>query len=67
MILIGVGGIFTSDDLYRKISLGAHLAQVYTGWVYGGPSMVPTALRGLAERMDREGISDLGGLRGTGL
>ena len=67
MILIGVGGIFTADDLYRKISLGAHLAQVYTGWVYGGPSMVPTVLCGLAERMDREGLSDLAALRGTAL
>ena len=67
MILIGVGGIFTADDLYRKLALGAHLAQVYTGWVYGGPSMVPTVLRGLAERMEREGITDLAVLRGSGL
>ena len=67
MILIGVGGIFTADDLYRKIALGAHLAQVYTGWIYGGPSMVPTTLRGLADRMDREGIDSLSQLRGIGL
>ena len=67
MILMGVGGIFTADDLYRKISLGAHLAQVYTGWVYGGPSMVPTVLRGLVERMDREGVPDLATLRGSAI
>ena len=67
LILIGVGGIFNADDLYRKIALGAHLAQVYTGWIYGGPSMVPATLRGLAERLDREGINDLAALRGSAL
>lgn len=65
LVLIGVGGIFDGDDIYRKISLGAHLTQVYTGWIYGGPAMVPTALRRLAERMEREGIRSLDELRGS--
>ncbi len=67
MILVGVGGIFNGDDLYEKIALGAHLCQVYTGWIYGGPSMVPRSLKQLAERMNREGIHSLGELRGTGV
>ena len=66
MILIGVGGIFNGDDLYEKIARGAHLCQVYTGWIYGGPSMVPRSLNQLAERMEREGIHSLGELRGSG-
>ena len=65
MLLIGVGGIFTGDDLYEKIRLGAHLAQVYTGWIYGGPHMVPTVLERLAELMDRDGVKSLAELRGT--
>jgi dihydroorotate dehydrogenase len=65
MVLIGVGGIFTADDLYEKIALGAHLCQIYTGWIYGGPSTVPTLLRGLVERMEREGIGSLRDLRGS--
>lgn len=64
MILIGVGGIFTGDDLYEKIALGAHLCQVYTGWIYGGPQMAPTALRGLCDRLTREGMT-LSTLRGS--
>src|SRR5438067_746034 len=52
LILIGVGGIFTGDDLYQKIALGAHLCQVYTGWVYGGPDMVPTVLEQCVELME---------------
>lgn len=48
LILIGVGGIFDGKDLKRKLDLGAKLAQVYTGWIYGGPRMVPQALQALA-------------------
>jgi dihydroorotate dehydrogenase len=35
--LIGVGGIFTSDDVRAKFAAGADLVQVYTGFVYEGP------------------------------
>jgi dihydroorotate dehydrogenase len=35
--LIGVGGIFTSDDMRAKLDAGANLVQVYTGFVYEGP------------------------------
>ena len=37
LILIGVGGVFSGDDLRGKLELGASLVQIYTGWVYGGP------------------------------
>ena len=67
MILMGVGGIFNADDLYRKAALGAHLAQLYTGWIYGGPSLVPSLLRGMVARMDAEGIGSLDELRGSAL
>ncbi len=66
MILIGVGGIFSGADLYEKIALGAHLCQVYTGWIYGGPTSVPSMLRQLVELMKRDGLAGLAELRGTG-
>jgi dihydroorotate dehydrogenase len=65
MILIGVGGIFDGDDLYEKICLGAHLCQIYTGWIYGGPQMVPLALERLDALMNRDGVTSLSELRGT--
>jgi dihydroorotate dehydrogenase len=65
MILMGVGGIFDGHDVYRKISLGAHLCQLYTGWIYGGPTMVPDALETLANLMGKNGIGSLAELRGT--
>lgn len=46
--IIGVGGIFTLADALDKLEAGASLLQVYTGWVYEGPGMVPQLLRGLA-------------------
>lgn len=58
-LLVGVGGIFSGDDLYQKIALGARLAQVYSGWVYGGPSMPARTLMELLDRMDREGVADV--------
>jgi dihydroorotate dehydrogenase len=35
--LIGVGGIFTGEDMRAKLDAGANLVQVYTGFVYEGP------------------------------
>ena len=67
LVLIGVGGIFTGDDLYQKIALGAHLCQVYTGWVYGGPDMVPTVLEQCVELMEQRGFKTVEDLRGSAL
>ena len=46
MAIIGVGGIFTRDDLRRKLDAGASLVQVYTGFIYRGPSIVRSLLGG---------------------
>ena len=35
--LIGVGGIFTVDDVREKMRAGADLVQIYTAFVYEGP------------------------------
>lgn len=67
LVLIGVGGIMDAQDVYRKIALGAHLTQLYTGWVYGGPAMVPNTLRDLVGLMERDGVRSLGELRGSAL
>ncbi|MEI7984019.1 MAG: quinone-dependent dihydroorotate dehydrogenase [Armatimonadota bacterium] len=46
MILMGVGGVFDRDDYDTKRRLGADLVQLYTGWIYGGPGLVPKILTG---------------------
>ena len=65
MILIGVGGIMTGADVYEKIRLGAHLCQLYTGWIYGGPLMIPVACQELASLTSRDGVKSLAELRGS--
>lgn len=67
MILIGVGGIMNGDDLYDRLASGAHLCQTYTGWVYGGPQMVPTALERVVELMKERGQTSLAEVRGSAL
>ncbi|MEQ1732798.1 MAG: quinone-dependent dihydroorotate dehydrogenase [Bacteroidia bacterium] len=38
--IIAVGGIFTPQDAHDKLKAGASLVQVYTGFIYEGPSLV---------------------------
>ncbi len=38
--IIGVGGIHSSEDALEKIEAGADLIQIYTGFIYEGPSIV---------------------------
>jgi len=38
--IVGVGGIMTADDAIEKIRAGANLIQIYTGFIYNGPSFV---------------------------
>jgi dihydroorotate dehydrogenase len=38
--IIGVGGIHGPEDALEKIQAGADLIQVYTGFIYEGPSLI---------------------------
>jgi len=38
--IIGVGGIHSAEDAIEKINAGADLVQVYTGFIYEGPSLI---------------------------
>ncbi len=65
LMLIGVGGIETGDDVYEKIRLGAHLVQVYTGWIYGGPSFCRKLNLRLLELMYQDHAKNLDAVRGA--
>jgi dihydroorotate dehydrogenase len=45
--IIASGGIFTANDAKDKLVVGAHLLQVWTGFVYEGPAIVKKILSGL--------------------
>lgn len=57
--IIGVGGIFTADDAWEKITAGACLIQVYTGWIYEGPGMVKRILQGLLNKLEEQGLNSI--------
>lgn len=38
--IIGVGGIHSAKDALEKLHAGADLVQIYTGFIYEGPSLV---------------------------
>ena len=38
--IIGVGGVSSYDTMMKKINAGATIVQVYTGWIYEGPSLI---------------------------
>ena len=57
--LIGVGGIFTAEDAWEKISAGASLVQLYTGFIYQGPRIAQEINEGLAKILEREGFANL--------
>lgn len=65
LILIGVGGIMNGADLVERIALGAHLCQVYTGWIYGGPTFAGDCLRHLLTEMGDKGMKTVAELRGS--
>ena len=63
--LIGVGGIANADDAWERIRAGASLVQLYSAMVYEGPGIARTIAAGLAQRLKREGFTNISALIGT--
>lgn len=57
--IIGVGGVSSATDAWEKITAGASLVQLYSGWVYQGPEMMRHLLRGLSDQLDRQGMDSI--------
>ena len=64
LTIVGAGGVFDADDAWRLVEAGATLVQVYSGFVYQGPSLARELSAGLRARMRSEGVRDLAELRG---
>lgn len=57
--IVGCGGVFSAEDAYRKIGLGASLIQMITGMVFEGPQVVSSINQGLAALLRRDGFSSI--------
>lgn len=58
-VLVGSGGVFTAEDAYKKIRLGANLIQLITGMVYQGPQVIGQINKDLEALLVRDGFSNI--------
>lgn len=64
-IIIGVGGIFTAEDAYEKIRLGANLVELITGMIFEGPQRIGQINKGIATMLERDGYKNVAEAVGT--
>lgn len=57
--IIGVGGVSSGQEAYKKIRSGASLVQLYTALVYEGPPVVKKIKRELEELLRRDGFKSI--------
>jgi dihydroorotate dehydrogenase len=56
LTIIGVGGIFSAEDAYTKIKLGASLVELITGMIFEGPQLIGQINRGLVQLVQKDGF-----------
>ncbi len=59
LTIIGVGGIFTAQDAYEKITSGASLCQLITTMIFDGPQNVSEINRGLVKLLKKDGFNSI--------
>ena len=59
LTIIGCGGVFSAEDAYKKIKLGASLIQLITGLVFEGPQLVSEINQGLTEFLQKDGFRNI--------
>ncbi|NCQ54431.1 dihydroorotate dehydrogenase (quinone) [Candidatus Saccharibacteria bacterium CG11_big_fil_rev_8_21_14_0_20_41_19] len=59
LTVIGVGGIFTAEQAYAKIKMGASLIEIITGVIFIGPQLAAEINDGLVKLMQRDGYKNI--------
>lgn len=57
--LISVGGISDAADVYRRIKAGATLVQIYSAFIFQGPSMCKNINKELIELIKKDGFTNI--------
>ena len=57
--IIGVGGVNSGKSAYEKIIAGASLLQLYTGFVYRGPTTAKDIKKELIKILKVEGVKSI--------
>ncbi len=58
-IIIGCGGIFSAQDAYGKIRLGASLLQLITGMIFEGPQLISEINRELVYLLKQDNYNNI--------
>ncbi len=58
-IIIGCGGVFSIEDAYLKIKLGASLVQLITGMIFEGPQLISQINLGLIKALKKDGFENI--------
>ncbi len=67
LAFIGAGGVFSAEDALAKLLAGAALVQIYSGFAYQGPAMLPRLKARLAALLKARGFSSVSEAVGAGL
>lgn len=59
LIIIGCGGVFTPQDAYTKIALGASLVQLITGMIFEGPQLAAAINLELPQFLEKDGFTHI--------
>ncbi len=59
LIIIGCGGVFSGQDAYEKIKLGASLIQLITGMIFQGPQLISQINLELEELLEKDGYKNI--------
>lgn len=59
LIIIGCGGIFSAEDSYKKIKLGASLVQLITGMIFQGPQLISQINLELIDLLKKDGFKNI--------
>ncbi len=57
--IIGLGGVFTGSDAYKKIRAGASLVQVYSALIYRGPYVAGLICDELLQCLEKDGFRNV--------
>jgi dihydroorotate dehydrogenase len=66
LTIIAAGGVYDGIGALDKIGAGATVVQTYTGLIYEGPGMAKRVKQHIAAILDRQRITSLDQIRGTG-
>jgi dihydroorotate dehydrogenase len=63
--LVGVGGVDSGETALAKLTAGADLVQLYTGFIFRGPQLASEIAVDLGRRLDASGARSIGEVVGT--